>query len=65
MPGPGEIRRWLEQMREGDPEAAEELLSHVYRELRTLAAGNMAHEAPGQPCHQHERLQEPATQARL
>ena len=38
----------LEQMREGDPEAAEGLLSHVYHELRTLAACKMAHEAPGQ-----------------
>ena len=38
----------LEVMREGDPEAAEELLSHVYRQLRTLAACKMAREAPGQ-----------------
>jgi RNA polymerase sigma factor (TIGR02999 family) len=35
-------------MRAGDAEAAEELLSHVYRQLRTLAAAMMAHEAPGQ-----------------
>ena len=28
VPGPGEITHLLEQMREGDPEAAEELLSH-------------------------------------
>ena len=48
MPGTGEITRLLEEMREGDPEAAEELLSHVYRELRALAAAKMAHEAPGQ-----------------
>ena len=48
MPGPGAITCLLGQMREGDPEAAEELLSRVYRELRTLAAGKMAHEAPGQ-----------------
>jgi RNA polymerase sigma factor (TIGR02999 family) len=46
--GPGEITRLLHEMREGDPEAAEELLSHVYHELRTLAACKMAHEAPGQ-----------------
>ena len=46
--GTGEITRLLEEMREGDPEAAEELLSHVYHELRTLAAARMAHEAPGQ-----------------
>src|ERR1035437_2784274 len=46
--GTGEITRLLEEMREGDPEAAEELLSHVYHELCTLAAARMAHEAPGQ-----------------
>jgi RNA polymerase sigma factor (TIGR02999 family) len=38
----------LEAMREGESQAAEELLSHVYRELRILAASKMAHEAPGQ-----------------
>jgi RNA polymerase sigma factor (TIGR02999 family) len=38
----------LEEMREGDPRAAEELLPHVYRELRVLAASKMAHEAPDQ-----------------
>jgi len=48
MPGTGEITRLLEEMREGDPEVAEELLSHVYRELRILAACKMAREAPGQ-----------------
>ncbi len=47
-PGEGEITRLLQEMREGDPRAAEELLSHVYRELRALAAAKMAHEAPGQ-----------------
>jgi RNA polymerase sigma factor (TIGR02999 family) len=47
-PGRGEITRLLEEMREGDPEAAEELLSCVYRELRALAAAKMAREAPGQ-----------------
>jgi RNA polymerase sigma factor (TIGR02999 family) len=46
--GTGEITRLLAEIREGDPEAAEELLSHVYRQLRTLAAAMMAHEAPGQ-----------------
>ena len=45
-PGAGEITRLLEEMREGDPTAAEELLSHVYRELRALAASKMAHELP-------------------
>ncbi len=47
-PGTGEITRLLEAMREGAPEAGEELLSHVYRELRILAAGKMAHEPAGQ-----------------
>jgi RNA polymerase sigma factor (TIGR02999 family) len=44
----GEITRLLEEIHEGDPDAAEELLSHVYRELRALAARKMANEAPGQ-----------------
>jgi RNA polymerase sigma factor (TIGR02999 family) len=48
VPGAGAITHLLEEMREGDPEAAEKLLSHVYRELRVLAASKMAHEAPGQ-----------------
>jgi RNA polymerase sigma factor (TIGR02999 family) len=49
-PGPrgGEITRLLEEMREGYPEAAEELLSHAYSELRALAAAKMARERPGQ-----------------
>ncbi len=47
-PGTGEITRLLEAMREGTPEAGQELLSHVYRELRILAASKMAHEAAGQ-----------------
>lgn len=46
--GAGEITRLLEKMREGEPEVAEELLSHVYRQLRAVAAAKMAHEAPGQ-----------------
>ncbi len=48
VPRTGEIARWLELMREGDPEAEEELLSHVYSELRALAAVMMAREAPRQ-----------------
>jgi RNA polymerase sigma factor (TIGR02999 family) len=32
----------------GDPHAAEQLLPLVYKELRTLAARRLAHEAPGQ-----------------
>ncbi len=47
-PGIGEVTRLLQSMREGNPEAAEELLSHVYQELRILAASKLAHEAPGQ-----------------
>jgi RNA polymerase sigma factor (TIGR02999 family) len=46
-PGAGEITRLLEKMREGDPQAQEDLWSHVYRELRILAASKMAHESPG------------------
>ncbi len=46
-PGIGEITRLLQNMREGNPEAEGELLSHVYRELRALAASKMAQEAPG------------------
>ncbi len=47
-PGPGEITRLLEDMREGDPGAEEELLSQVYQELRTLAASKMRYEPGGQ-----------------
>ena len=46
--GAGEVTRLLEAMRAGKPEAAEELLSHVYHELRALAACKMSHEVPGQ-----------------
>ncbi len=48
VPGTGVVTRLLEGMRQGKPEAAGELWSHVYRELRALAAAKMAHEAPGQ-----------------
>jgi RNA polymerase sigma factor (TIGR02999 family) len=48
VPGTGEITRLLGEMREGEPQAAEALLSRVYRELRSLAACKMAREAPGQ-----------------
>ncbi len=48
VPGTGEITRWLEKMREGDPKAEEELLSRVYHELRAVAGAMMAREAPGQ-----------------
>jgi hypothetical protein len=43
-----EITRLLEEMREGDPEAAEELLSHIYHEPRALAGSTRVQEAPGQ-----------------
>lgn len=46
--GTGEITRLLDAMSEGKSQAAEELLSHVYRELRVVAACKMAHEAAGQ-----------------
>ncbi len=38
----------LKEMREGEPDAMEELLSHVYHQLRALAACKLANEAPGQ-----------------
>ena len=47
-PGVGEITHLLEKMREGDPQAEEELWARVYRELRTLAASKMARESSGQ-----------------
>jgi len=47
-PRTGEITQLLQEMREGDPKSAELLLSHVYQELRTLAACKMANEALGQ-----------------
>ena len=44
----GEVTRILDQMQQGDPKAAEELLPLVYEELRRLAAAKMAREKPGQ-----------------
>ena len=38
----------MSALEEGDPLAAEKLLNLVYDELRRIAAGKMAHEAPGQ-----------------
>src|SRR3954466_16378489 len=43
-----DITRLLGSIREGHPEAGEELLSHVYQELRRLAAHKMLNETPGQ-----------------
>ena len=38
----------LQEIEEGDPQAAEKLLPLVYNELRKLAAAKMAQEKPGQ-----------------
>jgi RNA polymerase sigma factor (TIGR02999 family) len=43
-----EVTRILDQIREGDPAAAEQLLPLVYEELRKLAAAKLSHEKPGQ-----------------
>ena len=43
-----EVTRILSAVREGDPQAAAQLLPLVYNELRKLAAAKMAHEKPGQ-----------------
>jgi hypothetical protein len=48
MSGTGQITRLLEGMREGDSHVGDELMSHVYHELRRLATAKMAHELPGQ-----------------
>ena len=47
MAGMSELTRILEQVQRGDPHAASQLLPLVYDELRKLAAGHMANEAPG------------------
>jgi len=43
-----EVTRILDQIQQGDPSAAEELLPLVYDELRKLAGKRLAHEKPGQ-----------------
>ncbi len=43
-----DVARLLQAIREGNPNADEELLSQLYQELRKLAACKMAQEAPGQ-----------------
>jgi RNA polymerase sigma factor (TIGR02999 family) len=43
-----EVTVLLEAARQGDPQAAEQLLPLVYEELRRLAAAKMALETPGQ-----------------
>jgi RNA polymerase sigma factor (TIGR02999 family) len=42
-----EVSRILDRIQKGEPSAAEALLPLVYEELRKLAAGHMANEAPG------------------
>jgi RNA polymerase sigma factor (TIGR02999 family) len=43
-----DVTRILSAIEQGDPRAAEELLPLVYQELRSLAAGRLAAEKPGQ-----------------
>src|SRR5215831_2647001 len=43
-----EVTRILDQIQQGDPSAAEQLLPLVYDELRRLAAQRLSHEKPGQ-----------------
>lgn len=43
-----DVSRLLESAKNGDPQAAAELLPFVYDELRRLAAAKMAQEKPGQ-----------------
>ena len=43
-----DVTRILDQIRQGDPHAAEQLLPLVYEELRKLAAQKLAQEKPGQ-----------------
>jgi RNA polymerase sigma factor (TIGR02999 family) len=43
-----DVTRILSAIEQGDPRAAEELLSRVYADLRRLAAQQLAHEKPGQ-----------------
>src|SRR5438477_8542844 len=42
-----DVTQILERVGQGDGKAAQELLPLVYEELRRLAAGRMAQEAPG------------------
>ncbi len=43
-----QVTRILDQIQQGDPKAATQLLPLVYDELRKLAAQKLAHEKPGQ-----------------
>ena len=44
----GDVTRVLERVQQGDSKSADDLLTLVYDELRSLAAAKMAREAPGQ-----------------
>ena len=44
----GNVTRIFEAIDQGNPQAAEELLPHVYDELRRLAAQKLSQEKPGQ-----------------
>lgn len=48
MTAMSEVTQILDQIQQGDPHAAEQLLPLVYEELRKLAAQKLAQEAPGQ-----------------
>jgi RNA polymerase sigma factor (TIGR02999 family) len=43
-----EVPRILDQIQQGDPSAADQLMPLVYQELRKLAAQKLANERPGQ-----------------
>lgn len=43
----GDVTHILSQIEAGDPSAADQLLPHVYAELRNLAKAKMVHEKPG------------------
>lgn len=46
--GTGDLTLYLQQIEQGDPSAASQLLVLVYDELRQLAAAKLAHESSGQ-----------------
>lgn len=53
-----EVTQILTSIEQGDPKAAEELLPLIYQELRRLAAGKMAFQAPGQTIQATELVHE-------
>jgi RNA polymerase sigma factor (TIGR02999 family) len=53
-----DVTRILSAIEQGDPRAAEQLLPLVYKELRQLAAGQMAREKPGQTLDATELVHE-------